>query len=180
MEKRYDLGAHGRHLWTRELGRTIRAEVEEFLGDRAPGDSVVINAEGVEVFDYSFASELFGKLILSLPREYPGRFLIVEGLTTYARENLEKTLVDLGLALIYRKGRKLQLMGKVHPADEETFDAVAKSKGKISASELGSNLGVGLTAMNERLGKLAGLGLVLRDKGASPAGREQYLYTAPL
>jgi hypothetical protein len=42
------------------------------------GDVMVIDAQGVEVFDYSFANELFGKTLLSLAAEHPGRFLVVE------------------------------------------------------------------------------------------------------
>ena len=80
-----------------------------------------IDAKGVEVFDYSFANELFGKTILSLPNEYPGRFFLVENLTTYTHENLGKALESLSLMMIERKGKKMQLIGKVHPADLESF-----------------------------------------------------------
>jgi predicted transcriptional regulator len=67
-------------------------------------------------------------------------------------------------------------LGKLHPADQTTFDAIAQAREPITAAELSGQLGVNLTAMNERLSKLARLGLVRREKGISPAGREQYLY----
>ena len=57
-----------------------------------------------------------------------------------------------------------------------TFDAIVRAKEPITAAELSSQLDVNLTAMNERLSKLARMGLVRREKGTSPAGREQYLY----
>ena len=66
---------------------------------------VVIDAKGVEVFDYSFANELFGKTLLSLSNEYSGRFVIVENLTTYTTENLTKALEGLNLAMIQAKGK---------------------------------------------------------------------------
>ena len=176
MEKQFPLGEHGRHLWTRELAQKIRSQLQEVLQELNVGDAVVIDVKGVEVFDYSFANEFFAKTLFSLPVEYPGRFLIVEHLTTYTRENLEKTLESVGLAVIERRGRKLHLLGKVHPTDQETFDAVARTKEPATAATLAEQFGINLTAMNERLSKLAKLGLVRREKSTSPAGREQYLY----
>lgn len=176
MEKRFSLGERGKQLWTRELAQKIRSQLQEMLQELNAGDTVVIDVKGVEVFDYSFANELFTKTLLSLPVEYPGRFLVVEHLTTYTRENLEKTLESVGLIMIERRGRKLHLLGKVHPADQETFDTVAQAKEPVTAVALAEQLGVNLTAMNERLSKLVKLGLVRREKGTSLAGREQYRY----
>ena len=80
--------------------------------------------------------------------------------------------------MIEKKGRSLQLIGKVHPTDEDTFRAVAAAKRPVSASAIGEDLGVALTAMNERLTKLTKLGLVRRQPALSAAGREQYEYTS--
>jgi predicted transcriptional regulator len=66
-------------------------------------------------------------------------------------------------------------LGKVHPADEETFAELVLA-GAVSAGALSKTLDVNLTAMNERLAKLTGLGLVRREKGSSATGREQYVY----
>jgi hypothetical protein len=176
MEKQLPLVDYGEHLWTREKAQKIRSRLQSMLQELNIGDTLVIDLRGVEVFDYSFANELFAKTLLSLPVDYPGRFLVVENLTTYTRENLEKTLESVGLALIERRGKKLQLLGKLHAADQQTFEAIAQAKELVTAIELASRLGVHLTAMNERLSKLAKMGLVRREKGTSPAGREQYLY----
>jgi hypothetical protein len=173
------LREHGKHLWTRELAQKVRAQLQEMLHELNVGDIVVIDVQGVEVFDFSFANEFFAKTLLSLPVEFPGKFLVVEHLTTYTRENLAKTLESLGLAMVERKGRKLLLVGKVHPADQETFDAIVLAKEPVTAVTLADRLGVNLTAMNERLNKLTKLGIVRREKGTSPAGREQYLYLVP-
>src|SRR5207302_1997907 len=140
------------------------------------GDTVVVDAKGVEVFDYSFANEFFGKALLHLPTDFPGRFLIVEHLTPYTRENLTKALESLGLAMIERKGGTLHLLGKVHKTDQETFEAIARAKGQATAAALTDQLDLNVTAVNERLAKLAKLALVRRAKVVSPAGREQYQY----
>lgn len=170
------LGRYGEQLWTRERAREIRAELTKMLETLQAGDTLVVDARGVEVFDYSFANELFGKAVLSLPVEHPGRFLVVEHLTAYTRENLAKALETLNVAIIERKKGRLELLGKVHPADVETFQILVAAKGSVSAGELSKKLSVNLTAMNERLSKLTTSGLVRRKKSASQAGREQYEY----
>lgn len=166
----------GERLWTRDLARKGRAEVKAELDDMVDGDALVLDMKGVEAFDYSFANELFGNTILELPNNYPGRFVLVEHLTPYTRENLVKALEGMGLMMMERTPKGLRLIGKTHPADEQTFAAVARARQRTTASELSQKLEIGLNAMNERLSKLVSLGLVRREKTASPAGREQYAY----
>jgi hypothetical protein len=132
--------------------------------------------KGVEVFDFSFANEFFGKLLMALPQDYPGRFIVIEHLTEYTRENLAKALESTGLVAIERKGKKLEILGKAHPVDQSTFEAIVQAKGPMTAFELKEKLGVNLNAMNERLTKLTSMGLIRRGKGVSAAGREQYEY----
>jgi hypothetical protein len=179
VEKRLSLADYGKHLWTRELARSVRTRVAEILDTLERGETLVIDATGVEVFDYSFANELFGKTALTLPREYPGRFVIVEHLSTYARENLANALESLGLVMIERRDGESHLLGKVNPIDESTFAAVAHARGPVAASTLKERLGIKLTAVNERLNKLVALALLRREKATSAAGREQFLYYAP-
>jgi hypothetical protein len=177
MEKVLNLKKHGKALWTRDLAKEIREELNKLLSSISIGDVVVIDASGVEVFDYSFANELFGKSLFVLGNEYPGKFLVVEGLTTYTRENLIKALESLNLAMIERKKGKVDIIGKIHPAYQETFRAIAASKDSISANTLKDKLTINLTAANERLVKLTAMGLVRREKATSIAGREQFLYS---
>lgn len=177
MERRIRLSQHGKQLWTRETARKIRKEVIDALEQLDAGDVLVIDAKGVEVFDYSFANELFGRTILTVPRELPGRFVVVENLTDYARENLVNALGGMNLAMLERARKGLHLIGKVHPADEATFKAIANHGAPATAAALSDKLKVGLNAMNERLTKLVGLGLLRRERATSLAGREQYEYT---
>jgi hypothetical protein len=174
MEKRFDLKKFGDELWSRERARPIRSQLGDGLELLATGDVLVIDASGVQAFDFSFAEELFAKTVSTLKVEYPGRFLIVEGLTECARENLSQALEVKNLLMIERRKGKLSLLGKVHQADEATFAAV-RPEG-ISAGELSRKLDVNLTAMNERLSKLANASVVRREKGSSASGREQYVY----
>lgn len=176
MEKRLPLKDHGAQLWTRELAKEIRTQLVELLDALAPGDTAVIDLAGVQVFDYSFANELFGRSLLSLPNEYPGRFLVVENLSAYVRENLVKALESLGLAMIERAEGQLTLLGKIHPSDAITFSAIADAGEPTTAVALKERLGINLNAVNERLSKLTSLSLVRRERGTSAAGRELYLY----
>jgi hypothetical protein len=176
MEKRLKLAQHGAHLWTREKGRQIRGRLAAVLETLGTGDVLVVDAAGVEAFDFSFASELFGKTLLTLGAEYPGRFVIAENLTDCTNENLDKALESLNLTMIERSQGKLKLLGKVHPADHETFAEIVGAGEAVSAGALSRKLEVNLTAMNERLSKLTNLGVVRREKGSSATGREQYVY----
>src|SRR5574341_401987 len=110
MEKRFVLSGGDPQLWTREKAREKRGALTPLLDASEPGDTIVIDAGGVEVFDYSFANEFFGKTILSLS-QYPGRFVIVENLTSYTRENLIKALESMNLCMIERKGERPGLIG---------------------------------------------------------------------
>jgi hypothetical protein len=176
MEKKFTLREFGPQLWTREKARPIRSRLCDVLESLKAGDVVAIDASGVEVFDFSFAAELFGKTLSTLGVEYPGRFLIVEGLTDCTRENLNQALEGSNLLVIERKGGKLRLLGKVHPADEATFAGILNAGEAESAGALSQKLDVNLTAMNERLSKLSNLGIVRREKSSSASGREQYVY----
>jgi hypothetical protein len=177
MQKRFPMAPHGPRLWTRDAARPIRHQLEDLLEAAQPGDVIVVDMKGIEAFDYSFANEFFGKTLLALPRTYPGRFVIIEGLNAYTRENLLAALLTLNLAVIEKRGRQLELLGKVHPADLQTFFAIANARAAVTAAELRDQLNINLTAVNERLAKLTNLGLVRRRAGSSPAGREQYEYS---
>ncbi len=178
MEERFALSDDGRHLWTRELARKIRAKANLAAEKLSAGDVLIIDTKDVEAFDFSFANEFFGKTVLGFQHEYPGRFVVVEHLTNYTRENLAQALSSLGLAMIERKRGGAELIGKFHPADNETFQALVGLKNGASAVELSKQLGTNLTAMNERLTKLVSMGLARRTKVVSPVGREQFQYTA--
>lgn len=177
MEKRLNLITYGKQLWTRDLARKIWVDIAKAIDEMQAGDVIVIDVKDVEVFDYSFANELFGKAALRLPKEYPEKFVVVENLTKYTRENLTNALGSLGLIMAERRGGKSQLMGKVHPADQKTFDVIADEKGAITANVLKDKLGINLTATNERLTKLSEAGLIWRKAGVSSAGRQQYEYS---
>jgi hypothetical protein len=176
MGKRFALKQFGTQLWAREKARPIRARLIDILETMHVGEVLAIDASGVDVFDFSFASEFFGKALSRLGVDYPGRFVVVEGLTETARENLNQALEASNLIMIERDGNELRLLGKVHQFDRETFLGVLDAGEAISAASLGKKLDVSPTAMNERLSKLNNFGVIRREKSSSASGREQFIY----
>jgi hypothetical protein len=110
MEKRFGLKKFGNQLWTRETARPIRTRLSDMLETMRVGDVLVVDMSGVDIFDFSFASELFGKALSRLGVDYPGRFVITEGLTESARENLNQALEVSNLIMIERQGHELRLL----------------------------------------------------------------------
>lgn len=178
MEKKFALKQFGTQLWTREAARPIRSRLGDILETMREGDVLAIDASGVDVFDFSFAAELFGKALSRLGVDYPGRFVVAEGLTESARENLTQALEASNLIMIERHENELRLLGKVHQFDRDTFAGILEAGEAISAAALGKKLDVSPTAMNERLSKLNSFGVIRREKSSSASGREQFIYKA--
>ena len=177
MPLKYRLSKIGPQLWTRDRARPPREEVERLLDDAEPSSIVTIDLQGVEVFDFSFAAEFFGRLLQRLPTEHPGRFLVVENVGPWTGPNLQATLDGLELAAIVRdEGGRYRLIGKVTETDRATFEALLALGGGSTAAELASGLDVNLTAMNERLQKLVGRGVLRREPAP---GRARFTYHTP-
>lgn len=177
MEKRVKLSKTRTRLWTREKAVPIREDLEAKLAELPDGGLLIIDCSTVEVFDYSFANELFGKLLHGIVGRFPGRSVVVEHLTPYVRENLIQALVTMNLAMIERTDGGPRLIGKVAPTDERTFQVAVNAGRPITAAEMTKKMDVNVTAMNERLTKLAQLGVLRRERSTSERGREQYSYS---
>lgn len=181
MIHNFSLKKHGGgpQLWTRDLARKVRTELYKVLEKAAEGDVVVLDLKGVQVFDFSFANELFGKTLYTLAAEFPGRYVLFDHLTPYTRENLINALEGMKLLAIARSGTSYELIGKAHPTDVETFNALARQSRPATAAALADMFRVNLTAMHERLNKLFAAGVVRRESSTSAAGRVQFAYAVP-
>jgi hypothetical protein len=166
------------HLWTRTKGEEIREILFAFIRENRSGDTIVIDSTGIDVFDISFASEFFAKTLLSMPIQFPERYVVVENLTEFTRENLVSALEKTDLVLVeLQNNNELELLGKYHQVDKETFLAINRHQQPITAFDLKDELGIKLQAMNERLNKLTEMRIIRRSKSVSAAGREQYVYS---
>jgi hypothetical protein len=166
-------------LWGHDDGRRLRAKLEGVLESLSPGAVLTIELKGIEAMDFSLASEVFGKLYRRLDAEYPGRVVLLAGLTDYLKRNLDAALAALGLmALVVRGARSWELIGKFAETDRETMAALHRLK-QATAPELAAALDIKLTTCNQRLKKLTEAGLVVRVRVSAPTGGEQYVYRWP-
>lgn len=175
----FPLFKHGgaKRLWTREKAVDVRLKLEKVLQSASSGDIVRINCDGIEVFDFSFAAELFVKTLSSVSANYPGRCIVFGGLTDYTRENLNAALREAGLMAVEAEGRTVRLLGKFSPSDEQTLQMLFDAQRAYSVRELAEALSIQVTAANERLTKLARMAVLRREPALT--GRTQQLFLAP-
>jgi hypothetical protein len=166
-------------LWGHDEGRRLREKVEGILESLSSGGVLTIDLKGIEAMDFSLASEVFGKLYRRLDTEYPGRVVLLTGLSGYLKRNLDAALAALGLmALVIRSAGSWELIGKFAETDRETL-AVLHDLKQATAPELAGALDIKLTTCNQRLKKLTEAGVVVRVRVSAPTGGEQYVYHWP-
>ena len=172
----YTLGQHGSQLWGRAKGVAVREQIETALADLNDGEVLGLDMCDIEVMDFSFASEVIGKLLFRIPVEYPDRYLVLMNPSNYVMENLNAALEGMKLAALVVRNSSWEIIGKFGEVDIETLRQVFQAQ-STTASEMARQIGISITAMNNRLRKLVDLGLVRRDRILSPSGGEQYQYT---
>lgn len=160
----FDLGAHGKVLATRDLGRQIGRQVADDLAD-AP--AMVLGFWGVEVASPPFLDELLRALGAVLWGGDSSRMLVAAGFNEDVRESLTMVLERRGGTLgAVEQGQLRLLGGKKHL--EETLDA-AQKRGYFTASELAKDLEVKLPNLHARLKALTEAGVLARDDDAPGA-----------
>jgi hypothetical protein len=164
-------------LLTRDQTEKPYLDLEKVISKIDIGGFVLIDLKGVLGFDFSFGSGFFCKTIQALRLNKIEKLIAVANLTDDNRINLTKALESpLGLMMIEKQPHGLKLVGKVHPADQETFTQIAESRNGTTAAEIAKNLKLNLNTANERLAKLVDMKVILRDQDSSEAGRVQYIY----
>jgi len=171
----YQLSQSGSHLWGRPKGATVRQAIEDKLGMAQTGDIVMVDFTDVEVMDYSFSNEVFGKLLSRLPREHTGKHLALKNLNDYVKENLEPALRDLKLIALVIQGERWQLIGNAKNTDVETLRSL-EELGPADLASIAQKLGISVTACSNRLNKLAEQGLIKKLEVEKPVGNEKYMY----
>jgi hypothetical protein len=167
-------------LWGHDLGRQVREKLAVVLEQTVEGTSVIIALQGVEVMDYSFASEVFGKIIGGMSSLYPRRAVVLSEASGYVGENLAICLQSLGLmALAVEDSGVWELIGKVAETDRDTAKAIAQRK-RASAAAIAKDLDIQVTTCNQRLRKLSESGIITRQRIGADGGGEQFEYLWPL
>ncbi len=83
MKEYYSLynETRNKHLWTRGSAIPLREKAENILSDLSNEGVLWIDLENIEAFDYSFASEFFGKLIINTQSFNKNKFIILDNLS---------------------------------------------------------------------------------------------------
>lgn len=181
MDEKFDLfkeGGNNSTLWTRKEGKALREKLFNYLDSLQTKDALVIDISSIKAFDFSFANEFFGKLILEFPTDHSDTLIFIEGLSEHTREDLNQALESLDLMMVERVDGKLALIGKVSEIHKKTYEAIIEEEQPLASIQLKDKLGIKLTAANERLSKLVDKRVIRRTVSVSEAGREQFLYAA--
>jgi hypothetical protein len=197
------LGEFGTMLAMRPQGRRVQEALDARLRELPPGGVLVVDFEGVEMMDYSFADEALGAIYSRMSaKEYPDRHLVLEvredELGEALLENLEVALNRREVAALVLsrsgnggatavqtvtfpgrgKGSPWRVVGDLPGHLVETLKAVM-DKGQITVRELSTMLGLdSATACNNRIARLYQLHLVRREATVVPEGGRQYSYSA--
>jgi hypothetical protein len=191
---RQSLGEFGSMLAMRPQGRRVQESLDARLRALPPGGVLIVDFDGVEMMDYSFADEALGTIYSRMAaKEYPDRHLVLEAREDEAGqallENIEVALnrrevAALVLAENSAKNGVLvsrdawRIVGELPGHLVDTLRAVME-KGQVTVRELAAMLGLdSATACNNRIAKLYQLHLVKREATVVPEGGRQYSYSA--
>ena len=166
-------------LWGHERGKKKRSAIETLLENLPEGASLRIHLKTVEAMDFSFMSEFLGTILGLWPNRYVGRALVLMDPSKYLVDNLDAGLKAVNVVALTAGARSWQLVGKTTATDRPTLEVVARLK-RATAPEIAKDLGIQLTACNQRLRKLSEAGAIIRSKTAAPTGGEQFVYEWPL
>ncbi len=193
------LGEFGKHLAMRPLGRSVQEKLDARLRALPMGGVLVVDFEGVEMMDYSFADEALGTILSRMAaKEYPDRHLVIETkgdeLSDALLENVEVALNRREVAAlvlpqntmnktkkapnISAVAGKWRILGDLPTHLVDTLRAVM-DKGCVTVRDLSEALKLdSATACNNRIARLYQMHLVRREATVVPEGGRQYCYSA--
>lgn len=188
---RQSLGEFGPFLAMRPHGRIVQEKIDARLRALPVGGVLVLDFNGVEMMDYSFADEALGTIYSRMSaKEYPDRHLIIETrddeLCEALLENVEVALNRREVAALIvpqsakKSADKWRVLGELPSHLVDTLRAVM-DKNCITVRDLAEALKLdSATACNNRIAKLYQMHLVRREASVVPEGGRQYCYTSVL
>ena len=135
----------------------------------------------VSFIDVSCADEMLNKLLLRLRSgEMGSRYVYIKVANTSVRETIEAVLQLRELAVLYRSGDQIELLGMLKRPMREALDVLLERKCATSA-EVSDVLNKNVNIVCNRLNALQRMGLVCRLRDGSVAGGgRQYYYVSIL
>lgn len=134
-----------------------------------------IDFTGIDIIDYSFATEGLAVLITRLSGELKGKHIMFVNMKPLVQENVGVALEKAGLCALVQDKENWSLIGKCSEQLKETFEALVESK-SANTPTLAELTNSNLHSINNRLKDLRTLGLVSRTKINAPSGGTQYIY----
>jgi len=166
-------------------GRPKGAELlEDLMGYllRGPDNAATpLDFNQVSFIDVSCADEMLNKLLLRLRSgEMGSRYVYIKVANTSVRETIEAVLQLRELAVLYRSGDQIELLGMLKRPMREALDVLLERKCATSA-EVSDVLNKNVNIVCNRLNALQRMGLVCRLRDGSVAGGgRQYYYVSIL
>ncbi len=161
-------------------GRPKGAELlEHLMGHllRSPDNAATpLDFAQVSFIDVSCADEMLNKLLLRLRSgEMGSRYVYVAGANASVRETIEAVLQLRELAVLYRNGDQVELLGTLKRPVREALDVLLQRKCATSA-EVSDVLNKNVNIVCNRLSALQRMGLVCRLRDGSVAGGGRQFY----
>lgn len=172
------IGVRGSNFLTREKGERAYEVIKELLRATPEGQPLVLVFPPAQLVDSSFADESVVRLGEEVKRgEHGERCVLLQGLTADSITNFEGVLslrdIKLPLLAVEPTGG-WQVLGGLEENLAETLNLVHE-RGRLTASDLVSQLSMAVSAASTRLKRLHDLRLVRREVEATGRGL-QYLY----
>lgn len=185
MVNRYDMakmakqiGIKGGNFLTRDMGEKAYELMKDQLGSTPEGQPLVLVFPPAQLVDSSFADESAVRLGEEILKgEHGERCILLEGLTADSVKNFRAVLslrgIKLPLLAVEATGG-WQILGSLEENLVDTLNLVFRH-GRLTASELVSQLGLAVNTASTRLKRLHNLHLVRREIEVSERGL-QYIY----
>jgi hypothetical protein len=168
----YPVAQHGRVFSTRERGAELRRQIEAALEKVGLGEPLILDVAGVELISFSVADEIVGKLLADRAvAKRPGRAILLAGANEDALDPIVRSLRRRdAVGAHLEEGGSIRLLAAPEHL-QATFEA-AQARGKFRSTELAADLGIAVSACNNRLKPLLAAGLLEREARAGGRGRE--------
>lgn len=172
------IGIQGGNFLTRDMGERAYELMRERLRATPEGQPLALVFPPAQLVDSSFADESAVRLGEEILKgEHGERCILLEGLTADSVKNFRAVLslrgIKLPLLAVEAAGG-WQVLGNLEENLVETLKLVHRH-GRLTASELVSQLGLAVNTASTRLKRLHNLHLVRRESEVSERGL-QYLY----
>lgn len=171
----YQIGTHGGTFGTRERGAQVRSQIIDYCRGLAPLEPLILDFGGVDLIGYSFADEVVGRLLDDRAGVgLDSRAVLIHGANEDVLEPIIRSLERRGLIGVVLEDDSIRLLGA--PAHLQSTLEAARGRRQFTTAELAADLGIGISACNNRLKELLASGILIREPGHHRSGGREFTY----